>query len=133
MTEGEIRDWQIAINTDPMNTDISRLEPVAYKFLDQYRELIMEYKQGNKSKEECQKIGKLLRKEYEENMQAIGRYTEFNKRYADNVKASEALMSEMNKSVYDIKGTLQIALRVISLMRGEDISEKTILKRLGVS
>ena len=52
MTEDEIRGWQVAISTDPMNTDISRLEPVAYKFLDQYRELIMEYKQGSKSKEE---------------------------------------------------------------------------------
>ena len=132
MTEDEIRGWQISINSDPVNTDISRLEPVAYKFLDRYRELIMLYKNGEKTKEECQEIGKLLRKEYEENMQAVGRYTEFNKNYQDNIKASEALMAEMNKGVYNAEDTLQIALKVISLLRGEDVSEKTILRRLGL-
>ena len=132
MTEDEIRGWQISINADPVNTDISRLEPVAYKFLDRYRELIMLYKSGEKTKEECQKVGKLLRKEYEENMQAVGRYTEFNKKYQDNIKASDALMIEMMKSTYNTEDTLQIALKVISLLRGEEVSEKTILRRLGL-
>ena len=132
MTEDEIRGWQISINADPVNTDISRLEPVAYKFLDRYRELIMLYKNGEKTKEECQEVGKLLRKEYEENMQAVGRYTEFNKKYQDNIKASDALMIEMMKSTYNTEDTLQIALKVISLLRGEEISEKTILRRLGL-
>ena len=124
--------WQISINSDPVNTDISRIEPVAYKFLDQYRELIMEFKSGHKSKEKCQEIGKQLRKEYEENMQAVGRYTEFNKKYQDNIKASDALMIEMMKSTYNTEDTLQIALKVISLLRGEEVSEKTILRRLGL-
>lgn len=132
MTEDEIMGWQISINSDPVNTDISRIEPVAYKFLDQYRELIMEFKSGHKSKEKCQEIGKLLRKEYEENMQAAGRYTEFNKKYQDNIKASDALMIEMMKSTYNTEDTLQIALKVISLLRGEEVSEKTILRRLGL-
>ena len=132
MTEDEIRGWQISINADPVNTDISKLEPVAYKFLDRYRELIMLYKKGEKTKEECQEVGKLLRKEYEENMQAVGRYTEFNKKYQDNIKASDALMIEMMKSTYNIEDTLQIALKVISLLRGEEVSEKTILRRLGL-
>ena len=132
MTEDEIRGWQISINADPVNTDISRLEPVAYKFLDRYRELIMLYKSGKKTKEEFQKAGKLLRKEYEENMQAVGRYTEFNKKYQDNIKASDALMIEMMKSTYNTEDTLQIALKVISLLRGEEVSEKTILRRLGL-
>ena len=132
MTEDEIRGWQISINADPVNTDISRLEPVAYKFLDRYRELIMLYKNGEKTKEECQGVGKLLRKEYEENMQAVGRYTEFNKKYQDNIKASDALMIEMMKSTYNTEDTLQIALKVISLLRGEEVSEKTILQRLGL-
>ena len=132
MTEDEIRGWQISINADPVNTDISRLEPVAYKFLDRYRELIMLYKSGEKTKEECQEVGKLLRKEYEENMQAVGRYSEFNKKYQDNIKASDALMIEMMKSTYNTEDTLQIALKVISLLRGEEVSEKTILRRLGL-
>ena len=132
MTEDEIMGWQISINSDPVNTDISRIEPVAYKFLDQYRELIMEFKGGHKSKEKCQEIGKQLRKEYEENMQAVGRYTEFNKKYQDNIKASDALMIEMMKSTYNTEDTLQIALKVISLLRGEEVSEKTILRRLGL-
>lgn len=132
MTEDEIRGWQISINSDPVNTDISRLEPVAYKFLDRYRELIMLYKNGEKTKEECQEVGKLLRKEYEENMQAVGRYTEFNKKYQDNIKASDALVIEMMKSTYNTEDTLQIALKVISLLRGEEVSEKTILRRLGL-
>ena len=132
MTEDEIRGWQISINADPVNTDISRLEPVAYNYLDRYRELIMLYKNGEKTKEECQEIGKLLRKEYEENMQAVGRYTEFNKKYQDNIRASNALMIEMMKSTYNTDDTLQISLKVISLLRGEEVSEKTILRRLGL-
>ena len=52
MTEDEIRGWQISINADPVNIYISRLEPVAYKFVERYRELIMLYKNGEKTEKE---------------------------------------------------------------------------------
>ena len=65
-------------------------------------------------------------------MQAVGIDTEVNKKYQNNIKASEALMVEMMKSTYNTEDTLQLALKVISLLRGEDISEKTILRRLGL-
>ena len=46
MTEEELRRWQAEISADPVNADISSLDPAEYKFLDLYRQLIVEYKQG---------------------------------------------------------------------------------------
>ena len=118
MTEDEIRGWQVAISTDPMNTDISRLEPVAYKFLDRYRELIMLYKNGEKTKEECQEIGKLLRKEYEENKQTASRSLEVYREYQTNIKRLDSLRIEINKAD-TLEGKLRAALEIVGIVTGD--------------
>ena len=76
MTEEELRRWQAEISADPVNADISSLDPAEYKFLDLYRQLIVEYKQGVKTLDECKENGKLLRKEYENNKQTASRSLE---------------------------------------------------------
>ena len=130
MTEAEIQGWLTSIKAG--DSDYSTLEPCAYKYFDMYNALILQYRYGEKNAEECKLEAKKLRVEYDNNVKAQGRYTEFNKKYQDNIKASDALMIEMMKSTYNTEDTLQIALKVISLLRGEEVSEKTILRRLGL-
>lgn len=118
MTDEEIRQWQIAINEDPVNTDISKLDPAEYKFLDLYRELIMEYKQDNKTKEECKEIGKLLRKEYEENKQTVSRSLEVYREYQANIKRLDSLRIEINKA-QTVEGKLRAALEIVGIVTGD--------------
>ena len=118
MTDEEIRQWQIAINEDPVNTDISKLDPAEYKFLDLYRELIMEYRQGSKTKAECQETGKLLRKEYEENKQTASRSLEVYREYQANIKRLDSLRIEINKAD-TLEGKLRAALMIVGIVTGD--------------
>ena len=118
MTDEEIRRWQIAINADPVNTDIRELAPAEYKFLDLYRELIMEYRQGEKTKAECQEIGKLLRKEYEENKQTASRSLEVYREYQANIKRFDSLRIEINKA-QTVEGKLRAALEIVGIVTGD--------------
>ena len=118
MTDEEIRRWQIAINADPVNTDIRELAPAEYKFLDLYRELIMEYRQGSKTKAECQEIGKLLRKEYEENKQTAARSLEVYREYQTNIKRLNGLRVEINKAD-TVEGKLRAALEIVGIVTGD--------------
>ena len=118
MTDEEIRQWQIAINADPVNTDIRELAPAEYKFLDLYRELIMEYRQGSKTKAECQETGKLLRKEYEENKQTASRSLEVYREYQANIKRLDSLRIEINKSD-TLEGKLRAALEIVGIVTGD--------------
>ena len=118
MTDEEIRQWQIAINADPVNIDIRKLEPAEYKFLDLYRELIMEYRQGSKTKSECQEIGKLLRKEYEGNKQTAARSLEVYREYQTNIKRLNGLRIEINKA-QTVEGKLRAALEIVGIVTGD--------------
>ena len=118
MTDEEIRRWQIAINADPVNTDIRELAPAEYKFLDLYRELIMEYRQGSKTKAECQEIGKLLRKEYEGNKQTASRSLEVYREYQTNIKRLNGLRIEINKA-QTVEGKLRAALEIVGIVTGD--------------
>ena len=118
MTDEEIRRWQIAINADPVNTDIRELAPAEYKFLDLYRELIMEYRQGSKTKSECQEIGKLLRKEYEGNKQTASRSLEVYREYQANIKRLDSLRIEINKA-QTVEVKLRAALEIVGIVTGD--------------
>ena len=130
MTDEEIRRWQIAINADPVNTDIRELAPAEYKFLDLYRELIMEYRQGSKTKAECQEIGKLLRKEYEGNKQTASRSLEVYREYQANIKRLDSLRIEINKSD-TLEGKLRAALEIVGIVTGDGDFMRRNLKGIG--
>lgn len=119
MTDEEIRRWQIAINADPVNTDIRELAPAEYKFLDLYRELIMEYRQGSKTKAECQETGKLLRKEYEGNKQTAARSLEVYREYQTNIKLLDSLRIEINKA-QTVERKLRASLEIVGIVTGDE-------------
>ena len=78
----------------------------------------MEYKQGNKTKEECREIGKLLRKEYEENKQTASRSLEVYREYQDNIKRLDSLRIEINKA-QTVEGKLRAALEIVGIVTGD--------------
>lgn len=132
MTDEEIKQYQIRISANPESTDISSLPPSEYKYLDRYRSLMCEYKYGEKTKEECQAEGKLLRKEYERDREREAAVHEIYLTHQEYVKQSSDLCAEITKDDYPIQETLVIALRIISNMRCESVTERTVLRRLGI-
>ena len=118
MTEEELRRWQAEISADPVNADISSLDPAEYKFLDLYRQLIVEYKQGVKTLDECKENGKLLRKEYENNKQTASRSLEVYREYQANIKRLDSLRIEINKA-QTVEGKLRAALEIVGIVTGD--------------
>ena len=118
MTEEELRQWQAEISADPVNVDISSLDPTEYKFLDLYRQLIVEYKQGVKTLDECRESGKLLRKEYENNKQTAARSLEVYREYQANIKRLDGLRIEINKA-QTVEGKLRAALEIVGIVTGD--------------
>ena len=118
MTEEELRRWQVEISADPVNVDISSLDPTEYKFLDLYRQLIVEYKQGVKTLDECRESGKLLRKEYENNKQTAARSLEVYREYQANIKRFDSLRIEINKAAA-LKEKLRAALEIVGIVTGD--------------
>ena len=118
MTEEELRRWQAEISADPVNADISSLDPAEYKFLDLYRQLIVEYKQGVKTLDECRESGKLLRKEYENNKQTAARSLEVYREYQANIKRLDSLRIEINKA-QTVEGKLRAALEIVGIVTGD--------------
>ena len=101
-----------------MNADISSLDPAEYKFLDLYRQLIVEYKQGVKTLDECKENGKLLRKEYENNKQTASRSLEVYRQYQANIKRLDSLRIEINKA-QTVEGKLRAALEIVGIVTGD--------------
>ena len=130
MTDAELKQWQSSIYTDPQSVDISKLPPAEYKFLDQYRELMCEYKAGTKTTEECQTIGKLLRNEYDNNCTERDRGFKAMQSYQENIKATDDLLSTiLTTDAMSMAETLQCLCAYVSHERGEDVSAKAILRR----
>ena len=90
----------------------------------------MEHKSGQISRDEFQERLRVIRKDYETDMNV---YTNaMTERYAQQqrVKNSEVLLSKLSKGEYaDISEAFGIAVKCISDMRQEDVTGKTIIAK----
>lgn len=124
------RDREKEVYSDPENVDISALPAVEYKYFDRFREISMEHKSGQISRDEFQERLRAIRKDYETDMNV---YTNaMTERYAQQqrVKNSEVLLSKLSKGEYaDISEAFAIAVKCISDMRQEDVTGKTIIAK----
>lgn len=124
------REQEKKIFADPVNADISDQRPADYKYFDKFRELSMEYKQ-NGNKEEFQQKLALIRADLQndscDEVNAIIAYAE---RQNDIKKSGEYCKTLAKGEFADEHEALKIALQCISALRGETVTEKTVLQKL---
>ena len=121
------RDREKKIYSDPENADISALPAAEYKYFDRFREISMEHRTKQISRDEFQEKLRVIRKDYETDMNVY--VNAMSERYAQQqrVKNSEVLLSKLCKGEYsDISEAFSIAIKCISDMRQENVTGKTI-------
>ena len=124
------RDREKKIYSDPENADISALPAAEYKYFDRFREISMEHRAGQISRDEFQDKLRVIRKDYETDMNVY--VNAMSEQYAQQqrVKNSGELLSKLCKGEYsDISEAFAIAVKCISDMRQEDGTGKTIIAK----
>ena len=124
------RDREKKIYSDPENADISALPAAEYKYFDRFREISMEHRTGQISRDEFQDKLRVIRKDYETDMNVY--VNAMSERYAQQqrVKNSGELLSKLCKGEYaDISEAFSISIKCISDMRQEDVTGKTIIAK----
>jgi hypothetical protein len=124
------REMEKKIFTDPVNVDITDQRPVDYKYFDRFRELAMEYKQNSNKEGFQQKLALIradLQKDSSDEANAIIAYTE---RQNDIRKSDEYCKTLAKGKFVSEHEALEIALHCISALRGEAVTEKTVLQKL---
>lgn len=131
MTEAELNAWKKKIVAG--TADYSELDPPTYKYLDKYNALMMAYKYGEKTKEECQRESVMLSKEYDNDNRVYEMYGKAYKEYQNKIKLQDEYITNiLTTSELTMEEVFQILLAYVALERGEDITSKAILKRYGM-
>lgn len=124
------RDREKEVYSNPQGVDISALPAVEYKYFDRFREISVEHQSGQISKEEFQERLKHIRKDYEADMNVYADAMTERYGHQQRVKRSEMLLSRLSKGEYaDISEAFGIAVKCISEMRQEDVTQKAIMAK----
>lgn len=124
------RDREKAVYADPENVDISALPAAEYKYFDRFREISMEHKTGHISREEFQDKLRIIRKDYEADINIF--IDAMAERYGQQqrMKKSGEMTTRLSKGEYgSLSEAFVLAVRCISAMRCEDITEKAIISK----
>lgn len=109
------------------NMAIEKSMPLAdYGYCLKMRELYTDYHKGLVNLESCQKRKKEIVGEYEKTSSCLETY----KKYQENIKKSEILRAEINKSS-DLQEMLLKSLECISLMTSDETFYKINTRKLG--
>ncbi len=113
------------------NLDCTDFPPPEYKYFSELRKVYQAFKFDGLSKEdaECQKKSLLI--DYRKYLENFTYCKEVWRKYQDNIKVAEMLMTKIQKS-HDIREIAETAIRVISLMMCDEVFLKTNLAKLEV-
>lgn len=128
MTDAEINEWKKKIVAG--NADYSELDPPTYKYLDKYNALMMAYRYGEKTKEECQQESVMLAKQYENDCRVYDMYSRVYQAYQENIRCTDELMSTiLTTDDMSMAEALQCLCAYVAHERGEEVTAKAILRR----
>jgi len=124
------RDREKEVYSNPQGVDISALPAVEYKYFDRFREISVELQSKLITRDEFQEKLRLIRKDYEADLNIF--VNAMSERYAhqERMKASGEQLIRLTKGDYaDISEAFLIALKCISDMRMEYVSQKAIVAK----
>lgn len=101
-----------------------------YGYCAKVRELYQSYKANQMSLEDCKKLKVKISKEYENIIEDITHCSQVWLEHQENIKKSEILRAEINKSS-DLQEMLLKSLECISLMTSDETFYKINTRKLG--
>lgn len=103
---------------------------IDYGYCAKVRELYQVYKANQMSLEDCKKLKAEITKEYEKIVETMTYCSKVWNEHQENIKKSEMLRVEINKSS-DLQEMLLKSLEIVSLLTGDETFYKINAKKVG--
>ncbi len=115
--------------------DYSEFPAAEYRYFERLCNVYASFSRGEMSQEDAAALKQKYFSQYRNDLSQYLKYTAVCRKHQDAVKASEMLCSSLCKMTValpeDVNDALRKALEIISAARGEDVTEKTVLRKLG--
>lgn len=124
----DLKSLDIIANSDePID---KHMHIVDYGYCTKVRELYQSYKANQMSLEDCKKLKIKISKEYEDIVENLTYCSKIWLEHQENIKKSEILKAEINKSS-DLQEMLLKSLEIVSLLTGDETFYKINTRKLG--
>ena len=114
--------------------DYSNFPAAEYRYFERLSGVYAKFSREEMTLEEAKAQKLVFYKDYKNDLAQYLKYSEVCKKYQDAIKATEQLCSELCKMVIkfpdDVNAALRKALEIVSAARGEDVTEKTVLRNM---
>lgn len=128
MEKLDLKSLDIVANSDePMG---KHMHIVDYGYCAKVRELYQSYKANQMSLDDCKKLKVKISKEYENIIENLTYCSQVWLKHQENIKKSEILRAEINKSS-DLQEMLLKSLEIVSLLTGDETFYKINARKLG--
>lgn len=128
MEKLDLKSLDIIANSDePID---KHMHIVDYGYCTKVRELYQSYKANQMSLEDCKKLKIKISKEYEDIVENLTYCSKIWLEHQENIKKSEILKAEINKSS-DLQEMLLKSLEIVSLLTGDETFHKINTRKLG--
>lgn len=114
--------------------DYSNFPAAEYRYFERLCGVYTKYSREEISLEEAKAQKLALYKDYKNDLAQYLKYSEICRKHQETVKATELLCAALCKMVIkfpeDVNEALKKALAIVSAARGEDVTEKTVLRNM---
>lgn len=115
--------------------DYSNFPAAEYRYFERLCSVYARHHSGDISLEEAKAQKLIYYKDYRNDLAQYLKYSEICRKHQETIKTTELLCSSLCKMVIafpdDVNAALRKALEIISAARGEDVTEKTVLRNMG--
>lgn len=114
--------------------DYSNFPAAEYRYFERLCGVYTKYSRQEITLEEAKSQKLVFFKDYKNDLAQYLKYSEVCKKHQETVKATEQLCSALCKMTIkfpdDVHEALRTALKIVSAARGEDVTEKTVLRNM---
>ncbi|MDE5582191.1 MAG: hypothetical protein K2J08_00595 [Ruminococcus sp.] len=111
--------------------DVSDFPPAEYKYFSELRKIYHAFKFEELIKSDAEKRKSILLRRYREDSEEHRYRLEVCRRYQENIRTAEMLMTEIQKS-HDVHDIAVTAVEAVGLMTGDETFIKTNLAKMEV-
>lgn len=114
--------------------DYSEFPAAEYRYFERLCGVYASYNRGEITLDEAKAKKQLFYKDYRNDLSQTLKYSEVCRKHQETVKATESLCASLCKMTIqfpeDVAEALRTALQIVSAARGEDVTEKTVRRKL---
>lgn len=114
--------------------DYSDFPAAEYRYFERLCGVYERFNHGELSQDEAIELKQKYFSQYRNDLDQYLKYSQVCKKHQETIKATELLCSSLCKTTLklpeDVVEALRKALAIISAARGEDVTEKTVLRKL---